>query len=147
MLLSPYRANALDWWKWLGGYNSVAISQLRQYIDSCDINKAYEYKDLVGKFFKAFGCDGVDGAFDYITDNDGNIIEKVLVYGNAISKMIEIDICIPAKYKTHKGVYKKSFCRPDTDMSILYSDRLYSYAFIFGPKPKYPNFIYTFDME
>ena len=145
--LSPYRANALDWWRWLGDSNSVAISQLRQYIDTCDINKAYEYKNLVGKFFKAFGCDGVDGAFDTITDDAGNILKKVLIYYDAISKMIGIDLCIPNKYKIHKGMYKISFCRPDTDMSILNSDRLYSYAFIFGPKPKYPNFSYTFDME
>ena len=110
-------------------------------------NNEHEYKNLVGKFFKAFGCDGVDGAFAYITDKDGNILEKVLVYRNAISNMIKIDICIPTKYKIHKGVYKISFCRPNTDMSILNSDRLYSYAFIFGPKPKFPNFSYTFDME
>ena len=32
-------------------------------------------------------------------------------------------------------------------MKILDADNLYSYAFIFGPRPKYPNFSYTLDME
>lgn len=54
--LSPYRDNALDWWNWLDpNHEYTAIETLRRYIASCDIAKAREYKDNVGKFFKGLG--------------------------------------------------------------------------------------------
>ncbi len=145
--LSPYRANALDWWEWLGQFDSDAISQLRQYVDSCNIKKAHDYKMMVGKFFKAFECDGADGAFNNIADDSGNIFGKVLVYSKTIGKMMGIDLEIPTKYIIHKGVYQISLSRSNTNMNILRSPNLYSYAFIFGPNSNRPNFSYTIDMK
>lgn len=145
--LSPYRSNALDWWKWLGKSNSTAIAQLKQFVDSCQIEKASAYKKSVGDFFKVLECDGADGAFSKVTNPDGDILEKVVVYNKMIGAMMNIELEIPSHYNIHKGEYKVSFCRPDTNMDILHTPELYSYAFIFGPRPKYPNFSYTLFMD
>lgn len=58
-----------------------------------------------------------------------------------------MDLEIPTKYDIHKGTYQISYCRPTTNMDILQRPSLYSYAFIFGPNSKRPNFSYTVDME
>lgn len=145
--LSPYRDNALDWWLWLEQSGSVAVSQLKGYVDSCDINKARDYKSSVAGFFKAFGCNGTDGTFNNITDDAGNILEKVQVYSKEVGFMIGMELGIPAKYTIHKGVYGISSCRRNSYMDILESDRLYSYAFIYGPNCQKENFSYTVDMK
>lgn len=146
--LSPYRANALDWWKWLDPQkNYSAIQSMVKYIDTLDINKASEYKRDVGDFFKALGCDGIDGAFKTISDSQGNLLPKVTEYLNVVIKLMGINMDIPTQYIIHKGKYAVQFCKPGYDMKVLEADNLYSYAFIFGPRPKYPNFSFTLDME
>lgn len=146
--LSPYRANALDWWDWLDpSNNSSAISKLRQFINSCDVHFAREYKDDVGKFFRALDCDGNDGAFKTVTDNSGNLLDKVIKYKNVICSILEMELDLYRFYKIHKGEYAVQFCRPDSNMTILHSKNLYSYAFIFGPNPRFPNFSYTINLK
>lgn len=146
--LSPYRDNALDWWAWLDPEHKYpAIEKLRQFISSCDISRAREYKDRVGAFFLNLGCEGADGAFKNVTDENGHILPKVLNYRDVIGQMVGMTLDIPAQYSIHKGKYVVQFCRPGYDMQILSADNLYSYAFIFGPRPKYPNFSFTIDMQ
>lgn len=146
--LSPYRANALDWWKWLDPENkSSAINAIRRFLDTCDINKAEKYKKDIGDFFKALGCDGIDGAFKTVTDKDGNLLPKVREYNEIICGLMGMKLSLPPKYIIHKGQYLLSFCRPGNDMEILESGDLYSYAFIYGPRSMYKNFSYTVDME
>lgn len=145
--LSPYRENALDWWNWLDpSKKSPAIQSMVQYINTLEIAKASEYKKNVGDFFKALGCDGIDGAFRSISDITGKLLPKVSEYLNTIINLFGIDLKIPSEYVIHMGKYVVQFCRPGYDMKILDADNLYSYAFIFGPRPKYPNFSYTLDM-
>lgn len=146
--LSPYRENALDWWNWLASEKeSPAIQSMVNYINGLEIAKAGEYKKNVGEFFKALGCDDIDGAFKTISDNNGNLLPKVSEYLNTITTLIGINVDIPSKYIIHRGKYEIKFCRPGYDMKILDADNLYSYAFIFGPQSKYPNFSYTIDLE
>jgi hypothetical protein len=146
--LSPYRENALDWWNWLDpNNNSIAIRRIKQFINTCEIAKAKEYKKNIGDFFLALGCDGQDGSFKNITDKEGNLLSKVKKYNDIITLTMAMDLNIPTKYVIHKGVYENQYSYPHSDMSFLNSDRLYSYAFIFGPKPKKPNFSYTYDMK
>lgn len=146
--LNPYRENALDWWSWLDPEHKLpAIEKLRQYIASCDIARAREYKDLVGTFFRGLGCEGADGAFKNVTDENGHILPKVLNYRDVIGQMVGMTLTIPEQYIIHKGKYVVQFCRPGYDMHILAASNLYSYAFIFGPRPKYPNFSFTIDMQ
>ena len=146
--LSPYRDNALNWWDWLDPEHKYpAIEKLRQFISSCEISRAREYKDQVGAFFKNLGCEGADGAFKNVTDENGHILPKVLNYRDVIGQMVGMTLDIPAQYIIHKGKYVVQFCRPGYDMQILSADNLYSYAFIFGPRPKYPNFSFTIDMR
>lgn len=146
--LSPYRENALDWWSWLDPRRQYpAIESLRQYISSCDINRAKQYKDEVGFFFKSLGCEGADGAFKNVTDASGIILPKVLNYRDVIGRIVGMSLNLPTKYVIHQGKYVVQFCRPGYDMHILDDENLYSYAFIFGPRPKYPNFSFTIDMK
>ena len=146
--LSRYRDNALDWWRWLDfEKSSPAIQHLIKYIDTLDINMVWKYKDDIGGFFKALGCDGIDGAFDTITDTNGNLLPKVSRYVKAISEILEMAINIPDKYLIHKGRYRCEFYRAEKEACILNDKNLYSYAFIFGPKSKRENFSYTLDME
>ena len=146
--LSPYRANALDWWKWLDPKREIpAINKLRDFIEECDLSKASLYKTNIGNFFTALGCDGKDGAFQNIVDENGLIKARVLQFRNAICSILGMQLTLPTFYDTHKGTYDIKFARPDSDMSILHSKNLYSYAFIFGPKPKYPNFSYTVNLK
>lgn len=145
---SPYRDNALDWWDFLDPQKKFpAIQSMVKYINTLEISKASEYKKDVGDFFLALGCDGKDGAFKTISDTNGNLLPKVTNYLNTIINLMGINLTIPSKYNIHKGKYEVQFCRPNYDMKILYSNNLYSYAFIYGPRPKYPNFSYTLDME
>ncbi len=145
--LSPYRANALDWWEWLDpSHDSPAINEIREYIETCDIAKASDYKKAIGDFFKALGCDGIDGAFRNITNEQGLLLDKVKKYNEIVSRIMGMELVVPEKYVVHKGKYIIQFCRPGYDMKVLEADNLYSYAFIFGPRPKYPNFSYTLDM-
>ena len=146
--LSPYRDNALDWWAWLDPKNEFeSISNFRHYISICEIAKARQYKDDIGTFFKALGCDGIDGAFKTVTDASGNLLEKVKYYRDVVGKIVGMDLTLPEKYDIHKGQYAVQFCRPGYDMDVLHASNLYSYAFIFGPRPKYPNFSFTIDMK
>lgn len=146
--LSPYRENALDWWNWLDPNHQIpAIESLRNYISSCDITRAKEYKAAIGAFFKGLGCDGQDGAFKNVTDDRGTILKKVTNYKDVICSIMGMQLDLPTNYKIHKGKYAITYARPGYDMSILHANNLYSYAFIFGPRPKYMNFSFTLDME
>lgn len=146
--LSPYRANALDWWEWLDKSNSIpAIQELRKYINKCEISRSREYKNHIGMFFKSLGCDGIDGAFQNIVDSDGILLSKVKNFSEVIGDCIGVKLDLPSRYKIHKGTYKVTYVYPYTEMRILNSDKLFSYAFIFGPNPKYPNFSFTMDMN
>lgn len=146
--LSPYRDNALDWWAWLDPKNEYdSIISFRRFVSGCAIPLAKKFKDDVGVFFKALGCDGIDGAFKTVTDANGKLLEKVEYYRNVIGSIVEMDLTLPEQYVIHKGQYAVQFCRPGYDMDILHASNLYSYAFIFGPRPKYPNFSYTIDMS
>ena len=82
--LGPYRENALDWWEYLTQSKSEAIKAFTDFIKLCDINKNKDYKDNIGRFFKSLGCDGIDGAFNTITDTNGRILEKVVKYADII---------------------------------------------------------------
>jgi hypothetical protein len=145
--LSPYRENALDWWSWIDpNTKGNPIRQLREFISTCHIDKAVDYKKRIGDFFKSLGCDGVDGAFKTITDSSGRILDKVLYYRDVICEIMGMPLNIPIQYEIHRGKYAVQFCRPGYDMNVLHSSNLYSYAFIFGPRPKSPNFSFTIDM-
>lgn len=142
--LGPYRDNALDWWSWLDPQNEYpAIEQLRTYINACDISRAKDYKAKIGAFFIRIGCDGMDGAFNSVTNDTGDILGKVLKYRDIIEQIVGMDLNIPRHYRIHKGTYdRKTGC----DMKLLHEKNLFSYAFIFGPtKPN--NFSFTIDMK
>ncbi len=146
--LGPYRSNALDWWSWLDpNCQYQAIESLRQYISSCEITRAKQYKDEVGNFFRSLGCEGADGAFKNITDENGDILPKVLNYRDVICSIVDMPLDLPKKYNIHSGQYGVQYCLPGCDMSVLNDANLYSYAFIYGPRPKYRNFSYTLEMK
>ena len=146
--LSPYRDNALDWWSWLDPQRKYsAIENLRQFISSCEISRAKEYKENVGQFFKLLGCEGADGAFKKVTDEYGTILPKVLNYRDVVGGILGMNLSIPQKYNIHKGQYALQYCKPGYDMMVLNKSSLYSYAFIFGPHSKYLNFSFTLDMQ
>lgn len=146
--LSAYRDNALDWWSWLDRKREIpAINELRNFIDDCDRSKAWAYKDNMTAFFKALGCDDIDGAFDTVTDANGQLLPKVEAYKNVICKIIGMELDLPQFYQIHKGQYAIKMVRSQSNMDILHAEHLYSYAFIFGPESKRDNFSYTINMK
>lgn len=146
--LSKYRDNALDWWSWLDRKREIpAINELRDFIDDCDCSKAWGYKDNMTAFFTALGCDGIDGAFDTVTDSDGILLPKVEAYKNILCDIMGMELDLPKKYTIHQGQYAIKNVNPRSNMDILHSEDLYSYAFIFGPNNKRDNFSYTLKMK
>ena len=146
--LRGYPDNAHDWWNWLdpnGEYDS--IQKLKVFISKCKPEKAWPYKDNIGAFFMGLGCDDIDGAFDKVTDAEGVLLDKVKNYRDVIGSIVGMDLTLPEVYSIHTGVYDKDIRRPNSDMSILNSSRLYSYAFIFGPGKNKANFSYTTDLQ
>ena len=146
--LSPYRDNALDWWNWLDPKRQIpAICELRDFIDKCDRQKAWSYKDDIKNFFLSLGCDKQDGAFDTVTDSDGILLPKVEAYKNILCDIMGMELDLPKKYTIHQGQYAIKNVNPRSNMDILHSEDLYSYAFIFGPNNKRDNFSYTLKMK
>ena len=150
--LSAYADKAQDWWEYLdGGHNYPAIKKLRQYISTCDRAKAKEYKEKIGDIFKnKLNCDGADGAFTYILDRNGSLQPRVQKLWEVICKALKFDngnvTPLPQNLILHEGKFLKTVFRPDHEMQVLGAENLYSYAFIYGPRSKYPNFSYTLDM-
>ena len=141
-----YRENAEDWWNWFGKSKSHALSNLREYAYKNLVN-AKKYKDMASNFLKAFKCDKSDGTFMNITDEYGNIYESFRFYIKEIAKIVGMKINIPRKYIIHIGEDRTRHCTEETNMEILKSDVLYSYAFVYSPQSSIDNFSYTIDME
>lgn len=146
--LSPYRENALDWWNWLDSTHTIpAIESFRRYMENCEIEKAKAYKNETDNFFKKLGCEGQDGAFMEITDEKGMILPKVLNYCDIIGKMMGASLDLPERYIIHKGKYAVRHVIQGEGVPVLDAGNLYSYAFIYGPHSKSPNFSFTIDMK
>lgn len=147
--LSPYRPNALDWWKWLDpNHEYEAIEKMRNFIDSCDSNRSQEYKRNVGSFFRNFlGCSGSDGAFNNVVNAEGHILPKILNYRDIICGIMKMDLDLPLDYVTHKAEYCIDRVNSSNTPGILHESALYSYAFIFGPYSRKENFSYTVNMS
>ena len=151
--LSAYSSNANDCWNYLDSNHCFpAIVQLRNYISKCDPEKAKEYKEVIGHIFKKrLNCDGTDGAFTKILEKDGSLQNRVKKFWEIICKSLNFENGIvyplPEYLILHEGKFLKSYFRKGYDMDILETNNLYSYAFIYGPNSRYPNFSYTLDME
>lgn len=146
--LSAYRDNAIDWWEFLdGGNNLVSVLDFVNFIDKCDRSQTDAYKRNIGNFFKTAGCKGADGAFDSITDSDGNLKPEVFNFYHFLKEAFEMPshLSIPQKFEIHTGTFERCFLRKNDSASdsILCDPNLYSYAYIYGPYSKYPNFSFT----
>lgn len=153
--LSAYADNANDWWNYLDPTNSIPpIKIMRDFINKCDRAKAKQYKDEIGFFFRnGLNCDGADGAFNNICDTNGYLQPRVAFFWKVITESLGLFnkngdsfTELPQRLILHEGKFLKNFFRNGFDMDILNADNLYSYAFIYGPHSKYPNFSYTIDM-
>lgn len=148
--LDAYAANARDWWEFLyETSNSSTIRQITRYIDKLERGLAKTYKTNIGAFFKSLGCDGLDGAFNNIMNPDGSLQQRVQDFYDCIKIFMEEEDLpkLPTKLILHEGEFKKSFMRRDSDTSILEHPLMYSYAYIYGPFSKFPNFSYTLKMK
>lgn len=145
--LHAYRQNALDWWAWLNPQNRFAsITTIKNYIDGLNTANSFAYKRTIGEFFLQLGCDHQDGAFQNVIDEDGIILDKVLNYRNILSQIIGYELTLPNHYLAHIGQYGCRAASEDYCHRALNGERVYSYAFIWGPWSNKPNFSYTFDM-
>lgn len=149
--LGPYKANAEEWWPWLVEFSNSAKSvfAMTNYVGQQDPGKRFIVKDRTADYFKKeFGCDGIDGAYKYVTDVNGVIFDKILLYRDEISKLMDMPLSLPKNYNIHKGI--ASTCKYTGNADNLTPDRwreLYSYAFIFGPRSPKNNFSYTINMK
>lgn len=158
----PYSYNAKQWWEYLMklSNNSPIIQSLISYIETLDKNRAWQIKNETNHFFiNVMKCTGGDGAFDEITDADGNLSETFLNFFNCICIWFEFgNIEIPKKYNINRGIFKKHIATKNDDFnylkSFLTSERMFSYAFIFGPNKTFTNqssfngnLSYTFDLK
>lgn len=147
--LSAYAPNAMDWWKFLTDTSngSTAVEAMIQFVQSCDKNKSWQYKNDIGAFFTNMGCSGTDGAFDNIVNSDGTMMESVRNFYTTIKEFMGLSALppLPVNLRHHTGVFDKMKVYDTVYPALLDQDNLYSYAFIFGPT-KNSNFSYTLDM-
>lgn len=151
--LSAYKDNAISWWQWLLtlSNNADSIRSMIDYIGRQDESIAKDVKSQMGIFFKkGFGCDGVDGAFNTITDMSGMVEDRIKNYARILCQEFGLHINIPMFYNLHQGQFLKRFTNPKTVgevQSMIEDPAMYSYAFIYGPYSKFQNFSYTLNME
>lgn len=149
--LGKYKSNTEEWWSWLLclSKNAVSITSMINYIRNADPNQSFNVKKNTGIYFKdEFNCSGSDGAFNIITDNNGNLLSNILNYRDEICQMLDMTLDLPMKYITHRGVAAtKSFKGTSLELDTSNNPNLYSYAFIFGPKSMKHNFSFTMDMH
>jgi hypothetical protein len=84
-LNSNYVTNARNWWWWLKeeGRMSNNIVSLTDYLNQCSTTRTdvYAKKTSIGKYFRnEFGCDSPDGGFNYVTDVNGVMDERLINY-------------------------------------------------------------------
>ena len=148
--LDAYADNAKDWWEFLyETSNSSTIRKIIRYIDKLERGLARNYKTEIGVFFKSLGCDGLDGAFNNIMNPDSTLQQRVQDFYDCIKIFMQEENLpkLPTNLILHEGEFKKSFMRKDSDTNILEHPLMYSYAYIYGPFSKYPNFSYTIKMN
>jgi hypothetical protein len=156
--LHAFVPNANEWWRWLNPNEAFeSISMLTDFIQTCDPTNARQYKLDIGHFFQEIGCIEEedpfqnDGSFRYISSEEGEILPEVLYYRDVVCEIMGMPLDLPLHYVIHQGTYDKFKCVRIRDINRLFSQRLYSYAFIYGPripidKPNRKNFSYTLDM-
>lgn len=148
--LSAYADNAIDWWEYLSSTsNCKSITEMIQFIKSCDKAQAQSYKNSIGKFFKSLGCDGLDGAFNNITEVNGSLQKRVQDFYECVKILMKEPLLpnLPEFLILHEGRFMKNSMKRESDISILSNPSLFSYAYIYGPYSPYPNFSYTLDMK
>lgn len=151
--LSKYKDNADDWWQWLyeTSDNALCIQSFMQFIARQSREKAKEQKQNIGLFFtKGLQCDGEDGAFTYITDEEGNLQPRILAYAKFLKQSFGWECDLPKSYIVHKGEFLKRFTNPKTINEVrqmIENSSMYSYAFIYGPHSEWKNFSYTINMD
>ena len=138
--LGKYRDNAGIWWEHLRGFQSTTIENLIQYLRECKSDKALVYKDYMTDFFiNGLGCDGADGSFERITNDDNRLKNDILRYNEFINKIVGICMNLPTEVVEHKGI--QSIC----DYSLEKEKKAFTYAFVCGPQKRDRCFSYTAD--
>ena len=151
--LGPYADNASDWWRWLlrKSNNAQSIKDLVSYVTNSNPSLSKAIKEKTGAFFiYGFGCSGKDGAFDKICDYDDEISVDFIDFVSFVNDCMQGNIEIPSKCYAHIGEFKKRFVKgyQKEELKRLMQDpELFSYAFIYGPNSKYPNYSYTTNMD
>lgn len=147
--MDKYRPNALDWWKYLiDKSGSATLAAFLRYIDSFPRTNAKAIKDMVNKFFRSMGCDAGDGAFTYIDGGDGNLSPRVADYCRYITAFFGMPLALPAQLVKHTGHFLRDWVSAQQyPAQYLANPNLYSYAFIYGPHSRFPNFSYTLNMQ
>jgi hypothetical protein len=150
--LNAYRNNASDWWIWLLNKSNEAssIKTFINFINQQDPNLSQNIKNQTGNFFtQCLGCDGKDGAFTRVVDNNGQLLQSVQFYISELQRLTNYKLNIPNKYITHEGSFRKEIYTRQSDniITLINSDNMFSYAFIYSQYAHYPNFSYTIDMK
>ena len=141
--LGPYAENAKNWWSQLKTFQSKTIDDLYDYLYStCKQSKNREYKDHIGQMFKrGLGCDGIDGAFDQVTDRQGKLLKRVADYNNIINTIIGIQMDLPQELKLYKGKPDRSAWSEEKQKKAV------TYAFVLGPTKADKSFSFTIDIH
>lgn len=140
--LGPYEDNTNEWWNKLRRYNSQMIDRLISYKNSCEKSRNAQYKEAIGELFqRGLNCDGMDGAFDTITESDGRTLQtRIIQYNRVIGDIIGIHMDLPMELVAHRGLAYRNY------YSVNNLNRAFTYAFVCGPQKPGNAFSFTIDI-
>lgn len=153
---SNYMSNAQDWWNWLlkESDNAESVKRMCDFLYKETIDtKVTTIKTNTKSYLNAhFLSRTSDGGFNQITDNSNNLLPNIQKYINEMGKLMGMPIKYPIHYTPHKGVYKLSYWSPQWEDEFvnggtINGEEVFSYAFIYSPGGRYPNFSFTVNMK
>lgn len=155
-LNSNYMKNARDWWNFLleVSNNAVSVIQMESYLyDSTPCDKVEQIKNNTKLYFnQRFDSRSSDGGFNQIIDGSGNLLYNIQNYIQEIARLMEMPIRFPIHYTPHIGKYNLRYWSNQWEEEFIKKgtiegEEVFSYAFIYSPSGRFPNFSYTTNMK
>lgn len=155
-LNSNYMPNARDWWGWLMDLsgNAASVQRMRDFLyRDTPANRADDIKLNTKRYLNThFQSRTSDGGFSNIIDENGIILPNISLYINEIARLMGMPIEFEQHYTPHYGTATQRYWNQQWDDEFvnhgtINGEPVFSYAFIYSPNGRRPNFSYTVNME
>ena len=141
-LNSNYMKNARDWWDWLIGLSNKAeaVTRMADFLyNDTHAEKVETIKTNTKSYLNTnFLSRTSDGGFNQITDSCGKLLPNIQHYIDEIGRLMEMPICYPLQYTSHKGKYNLLYWSQQWEEEFTHNGTIdgkdvFSYAFIYSP--------------